>query len=478
MTRAPEGPRRRGRPTTGPAAPPVANRLERPTRARRVALRVLDRVERNGAYADLALHAALRQEDMHAGDRALATELVYGTLRWRGRLDHLLSHVLDRPLADLEPIVRSLLRIGAYQIVFLDRVPAATAVDQTVRSARAAGVERAAGLANAVLRRLAREHAAVPFPSLEDDPVGHMTHALSLPGWLAAAWVEQFGAAEAADLARALNGVPPLTVRANRQRTSRDTLLAELRTRFPDARPGAYGPDALVLGHAGAPGTDPAFRDGRFTVQDEASQLVACALGALPGERVLDVCAAPGAKATALAEAVGPRGSVLALDRHSRRLDLVARDARRLGIDWLTARVYDASRDLAPIAPARSFDRVLVDAPCSGLGTLRRNPDARWRVRPEQVADLASAQFALLERAAAALRPGGALVYSTCTLSPEENEAVVRAFLAGGSGFRVAAREAHPGAVRPLLDADGFLRCWPHRHGTDGFFAARLERTP
>ena len=205
---------------------------------------------------------------------------------------------------------------------------------------------------------------------------------------------------------------------------------------------------------------------------------MACALGALPGERVLDVCAAPGAKATALAEAVGPRGSVLALDRHSRRLDLVARDARRLGIDWLTARVYDASRDLAPIAPARSFDRVLVDAPCSGLGTLRRNPDARWRVRPEQVADLASAQFALLERAAAALRPGGALVYSTCTLSPGENEAVVRAFLAGGSGFRVAAREAHPGAVRPLLDADGFLRCWPHRHGTDGFFAARLERTP
>lgn len=477
MTRAPEGPRRRGRPTGGPAAPPVANRRERPTRARRVALRVLDRVERNGAYADLALHAALRQEDMHAGDRALATELVYGTLRWRGRLDYLLGHFVDRPLLDLEPIVRSLLRVGAYQIVFLDHVPAATAVDQTVRSARAAGIERASGLTNAVLRRLAREHAAIAFPTLEEDPVGHVTHALSLPAWLAKTWVEQLGGTEAAALARALNEVPPLTVRTNLQKSTAEALVADLRTRFPAIEPAVYAPGAFVLGHAGAPGSDPAFREGRFTVQDEASQLVVCALDARPGERALDVCAAPGTKATALAEAVGPSGSVLALDRHSRRLDLVGRDARRLGLDWLTARTYDSSQDLAPVAPARSFDRVLVDAPCSGLGTLRRNPDARWRVEPDHFAGLASAQLALLERAAAALRPGGALVYSTCTLSPEENEAVIRAFLEGGSGFRVAARESHPGAVRPLLDGDGFLRCWPQRHGTDGFFAARLERT-
>lgn len=476
MTRTPNGPRRRGRPLAGSTAPPAASRRERPTRARRVALRVLDRVERNGAYADLALHAALRQEDMHAGDRALATELVYGTLRWRGRLDYLLGHFVDRPLTDLEPIVRSLLRVGAYQIVFLDRVPAATAVDQTVRSARAAGVERAAGLANAVLRRLAREHASLSFPLLSEDPIGHLTHALSLPSWLAETWVAQFGAEDAAALARALNEVPPLTIRPNRHRTTPEELLVDLRTRFPKAEPTPYAPGSLTLGHAGAPGSDPAFRDGRFTVQDEASQLVACALGAEPGDRVLDVCAAPGTKATALAEAVGPRGSVLALDRHARRLELVGRDARRLGLEWLTARVYDSSHDLAPVAPARSFDRVLVDAPCSGLGTLRRNPDARWRARPEQLAGLASAQRALLERAATALRPGGALVYSTCTLSPEENEAVVRDFLSGGSGFRLAAREAHPGAVRPLLDGDGFIRCWPHRHGTDGFFAARLER--
>ncbi|MDH3687184.1 MAG: RsmB/NOP family class I SAM-dependent RNA methyltransferase, partial [Myxococcales bacterium] len=290
-------------------------------------------------------------------------------------------------------------------------------------------------------------------------------------------WVEQLGATEAAALARALNEVPPLTIRTNLQKSTPEALLADLRTRFPDIEPTAHAPGAFVLGHAGAPGSDPAFREGRFTVQDEASQLVVCALGARPGDRALDVCAAPGTKATALAEAVGPSGSVLALDRHSRRLDLVGRDARRLGLDWLTARTYDSSHDLAPVAPARSFDRVLVDAPCSGLGTLRRNPDARWRVQPDQFADLASAQLALLERAAAALRPGGALVYSTCTLSPEENEAVIRAFLEGGSGFRVAARESHPGAVRPLLDDDGFLRCWPQRHGTDGFFAARLERT-
>jgi 16S rRNA (cytosine967-C5)-methyltransferase len=478
MSRVPSGRRRRGRPAAGPAAPPVGARQERPTLARRVALRVLDRVDRGGAYADLALHAALRTEDIHTGDRALATELVYGTLRWRGRLDHMLSHVVDRPLDELEPIVRSLLRLGAYQIVFLDRVPAATAVDQTVRSARAAGVERAAGLANAVLRRLAREHASIRFPALEDDPVGHLTHALSLPEWLAAQWIEELGPAEAAALANALNEVPPLTARVNILRTSRDELLEELRPRFPGVRRAPLAPHGLLLDHSGAPGADPAFREGRFTVQDEASQLVAFALGAEPGERVLDVCAAPGTKTTALAEAVGRHGSVLALDRHARRLDLVARDARRLGLDWVSARVYDASHDLARVAPARSFDRVLVDAPCSGLGTLRRNPDARWRVHQDHLQSLAATQSALLARAAAALRPGGALVYSTCTLTPGENEAVVRSFLEGGSGFRLAPREAHPAAVRPLLGEDGFLRCWPHRHGTDGFFAARLERLP
>jgi 16S rRNA (cytosine967-C5)-methyltransferase len=210
-------------------------------------------------------------------------------------------------------------------------------------------------------------------------------------------------------------------------------------------------------------------------VQDEASQLVVALLDPRPGERVLDACAAPGTKSTAIAEAVGSGGSVVAVDRHARRLALVARDARRLGLTQLRTVAADASGPLGPELGA-PFDRVLVDAPCTGLGTLRRNPDARWRLAPEDAHRLAGLQGALLASAARVLRPGGALVYSTCTLLPEENESVVRTFLATTPAFRLLPRVELPAVVQPLLDAEGFLRAWPHVHGTDGFFAARLER--
>ncbi len=437
---------------------------------------MLERVERAGAYADLALHGALERSRLADRDRAFATQLVYGTLRWRGRLDHLLGSVLDRDLGKLQPQVATLLRLGAYQLVFCDRVPARAAVSESVRCARAAGLEPATGLVNAVLRRLASSHAEIPLPSLEQDPLGHLTHALSLPSWLAERWLEELGAAEAAHLARACNEMPPRTVRANRLRTSREALLAELRQRFAEAAPCRFAPDGLVLGRAGDPARDPAFLDGRMTIQDEGSQLVVELLDARPGEQVLDACAAPGTKATALAERVGPQGQVTALDRHERRLGLVARDARRLGLTNLRTQLADASRPLAECVPAGAFDRVLVDAPCSGLGTLRRNPDLRWRLRPEDPPRLAELQRALLGNVAFALRPGGSLVYSTCTLTHEENQDVVEGFLAEWPEFERAAPATLPAGIRPLCDERGALRCLPHRHDTDGFFAVRLER--
>ncbi len=467
----PRGRRRRGR----PLLPASTRRRAAPTRARLLALRVLERVDRGGAFADLALHAALGRSDLAAGDRALATDLVYGTLRWRGRVDFLLSHVLDREPGKLEPSVANLLRLGAYQLCCGHRIPASAAVDQCVRTARAAGLERATGLVNAVLRRLAREHTGIAFPPLETDPVGHLTHALSLPRWLAERWVEAWGAEQAARLAEASNRVPPLTVRANPLRNDRDALLAELGERFPDARAGRFATGGIVLGPRGNPGHDPAFLDGRFTVQDEASQLVVELLDPRPGERVLDLCAAPGTKTTAIGERLGDAGEVVATDRNPRRLGLVGRDARRLGLANVTTRELDGTGSLAELAGDRPFDRILVDAPCSGLGTLRRNPDARWRVRPEDEERLADTQLALLRSAVGALRPGGVLVYSTCTLAAKENEGVIGALLAEVEGLRRRDASALPAAVQPLLDPDGFLRCWPQRHGTDGFFAAALE---
>jgi 16S rRNA (cytosine967-C5)-methyltransferase len=474
MPRQAERPRR-GRPPLGLAA----RRRLAPTQARLLAARVLERVETARAYADLALQAELGRAPLGARDRAFATELVYGTLRWRGRLDFLLGHATDRPLAELEPGVRTLLRLGAYQILFCDSVPTSAAVDQTVRSARVLGAGRAAGLVNAVLRRLAQRTEEIPLPKLADDPLAHLEHALGLPRWLAERWLADYGPVEAAALAVASNAVPPLTARANTGRTSRDALLATLRPRFPEARACNFAPAGLVLGHGGRPGADPAFVEGLFTVQDEASQLVVELLDPQPGERVLDVCAAPGTKTTAIAERVGPAGLVVATDRSERRLALVGRAARRLGLENVTALPRDATKPLGGL-PGAPFDRVLVDAPCSGLGTLRRNPDARWRLTPEDPASLAATQKSLLASAGAVLRPGGTLVYSTCTLLHEENEAVVADFLTRvpARAFAPVAPAVLPPCVRPLLDAEGRLRTYPHRHGMDGFFATRLERRP
>lgn len=446
-----------------------------PTQARLLALRVLERVERARAYADLALHGAFQRSELTALDRGLATELVYGTLRWRGRIDYLLDRVLDRELGRLEPLVRAALRLGAYQILFSDRIPASAAVDQSVRCVRATGAERATGLVNAVLRRLREQHASIPLPGLEEDPLGHLVHALSLPEWIARRWLADFGAEEAAALLRALNQVPPRALRANPLRCTREELLGELRERFPAAAPSRLAPRGILLGPRGDAGRDPAFLAGLCTIQDEASQAVVALLAPQPGERVLDTCAAPGAKATAAAEDVGPEGRVVALDRHGRRLDLLRRDARRLGLANVEVRQADATLPL-PESFDSAFDRVLVDAPCSGLGTLRRNPDARWRLRPADPGRLARVQGALLRSAARAVRRGGTLVYSTCTVLREENEEVVQDFLEGHPHFRIPDRRSLPEVVRPLVGEDGALRCLPHRHGTDGFFAVRMER--
>ncbi len=472
----PGGRPHRGRPRERGAG--ERRRGDAPTRARLVALRVLERVTRAGAYADLLLHSTLARSALSARDRAFATDLVYGTLRWRGRIDYLLSHVLDRDLDKLEPLVATALRLGAYQLVFSDGVPATAAVDESVRCIRAAGADRATGFVNAVLRRLSAEHRNIPLPDLERDPVGHLSHALSLPRWIAERWIDLYGAAEAAELARASNQPPPLTVRCNRLRSTPDALLDRLRQRFPDAARCRLATDGLVLGRRGSPGLDPAFLAGDFTVQDEASQLVVGLLDPRPGDRVLDTCAAPGGKTTAIAERLGGTGPVWAIDRHARRLGLVQRAARRLGLSRVHCSVRDAALPLDGVGDGADFDRVLVDAPCSGLGALRRNADARWRVQASDPAKLADIQLAILMSASAVLKPGGVLIYSTCTVIPEENEEVVGHFLGRSPAFTLAPRESAPPEVQSVVGDDGMLRCFPHLHDTDGFFAARLERRP
>ena len=436
-----------------------------------MALHVLERVERDRAYADLTLHAELGRGDLPRRERALATEMSYGTLRLRGRIDAALEQVLDRPLEKAEPTVRNLLRLGAYQLLFLRSVPDAAAVDETVKLARRVGRARAAGFVNAVLRQLARRRGNLRIPSLREDPVSHVEQYGSVPRWLAERWVEELGAEEAAALALAQVEAPPRTVRVS-PGADKEALAKRLR-----ARPCGRAPDGLTQLQRD-PLRDAAFAAGEITVQDEASQLVALLLGAEPGDTVVDCCAAPGTKAVQLAQQVGPRGEVIALELHAGRIPLIGRSARRLGLDNLRILQRDAAQGFDLKGRLR-FRRILIDAPCSGLGVLRRNVDARWRLSPEDVPRAADTQLRLLASATRYLEPGGVMVYSVCTMTPEETSGVIARFLAEHPKVRIDdPRPCLPAKAWDLVDADQALRTWPQRHGCDGFFAVRLVATP
>jgi 16S rRNA (cytosine967-C5)-methyltransferase len=442
-----------------------------PSPARALAARVLERVEREGAFADLTLERELTARAPDPRDVGLATELVYGTLRWQRYLDWILAPHSRRPLSTVDPRPRILMRMAAYQIVFLERVPAFAAVSDAVTLAHRRGERGVEGYVNAVLRSFAQRGEREREPAPPRDPVEALAVRCSFPSWLAGRWVRRYGAAEAEALMRAMNERPPVTVRANTLRTTREALAERLRAEEELAsRPTRLAPEGLEVEHGGLPGRWRALVEGHLVVQDEASMLVARLLDPRPGELVADVCAAPGTKTTHLAQLMEDRGRVLALDPQPFRLSRVREAAARLGTTIVEAR--DVSAEAAAPALALTCDRVLVDAPCSNLGVLRRNPEVKWRRRADELPASAARQQSILTAASRMVKPGGHLVYATCSLEPEENEAVARAFLETSLDFAVDPPRGFP--VTP--DADGAVRCVPHRHGTDGFTAFRFVR--
>lgn len=429
--------------------------------SRSVAVDVLVRVEA-GAYANLVLPEALRRSGLAPRDRAFATDLVHGTVRMLRAVDHLLAPVVSRPLDVLDEHVRAALRVGAYQLV--SGVAPHAAVSETVEAAPS----RARGFVNGVLRAVARSGPPWPWP--EGDAVEAIAVRTSHPDWVVERLVTEFGAEEAAAMLALDNEPPAMTLRVNRRRSTPEAVAAELEAGGARVERGSVVGDALVVRGAGDPEVIPAVRDGRATPQDQGSQAVLDVLDPRPGERILDVAAAPGGKSTGAAERLDDRGLVVAADLNTARLRLVGDAARRLGLRSVATVVADG-RSL-PFAPA-VFDRVLVDAPCSGLGVLRRRPDARWRVREEEIEPLASRQRRLLGAAAEAVAPGGLLVYSVCTLTREETRGVDEWAQAELSAFR---GEPLPGGPwRPhgrgalLLPTDG---------GTDGMYVLALRRGP
>ena len=440
------------------------------SQAREVAVRVLERVEVDASFADIALEHALAARRLAPRDAALAMELVYGTLRWQRYLDWILAPHSRRRLETLDARVRVILRVTAYQIALLDRVPSFAAVNDAVTLAPPTPAVKP--FVNAVLRSFARRAPREREPAAPRDPVDALATRCSFPTWLAARWVARFGREEAEALMRASNERPPLTLRANALRTDRDALAGRLAAEEGlVGRPTRHAPEGLVVGPGGAPASWRAFGDGSFAVQDEASMLIARLLAPEPGTTVADVCAAPGTKTTHIAELMADRGRVLAFDREPERLARVREAAARLGITIIDAR--DGAVDALAPGFRDACDAVLVDAPCSNLGVLRRNPEVKWRRQPSDLGLASRQQSEILAAAATMVKPGGRLVYATCSLEPEENETVVSAFLRARPEFAI-----DPPDKFPLpLEADGWLRCRPDRHGTDGFAAVRFHRS-
>ncbi len=466
MKPRPGGPRRgAGRRFRGSAR----EREAAPTNPREAALRILQAVDTRNAFSDRLLESAHEQSFDDPRDTALLHELVKGTLRWRGRLDHLLDRRIHIGLAQTQPWVRNLLRLGAYQIVFLDRIPAHAAVDESVKLAHKYAHPGAAGLVNSVLRRLVEEKGALELPS--GDDAASLAAWGSHPEWIVSRWLARFGVEATRALLLADNRTVPVGLRVNALKGTREALLAALARDGVGARAAALSPDLVWLEAGESPLALAAFRDGRCTAQDESEALVGRFVAPERSERLLDLCAAPGGKCTHLAELVGDDGEVWALERAEARVVGLRATVERLG----TTCVHVVQGDGRTYAFPMPFDRVLVDAPCSGLGVLGRRADARWRKDAATLEELPPVQLELLEAGARRVRPGGLLVYSVCTFEPEETDAVVERFLAAHGEFRrESARGVLPEAV---VREDGAMLVLPHVHGCDGAFAVRLRKS-
>ncbi len=452
--------------------------------ARLTAFDLLRKIEASRGFADETLDRAfLAAPELRPLDRSFIHELVMGVLRWRGRLDWLIRQVLKSPGKKPDPRVQEILRLGVYQIYHLDRVPPSAAVNESVRLAKAIlGEEKIAGFVNAALRSILRRKEEIVFPSLEKEPLEYLTSFLSHPRWLASRWLKEFGAEAAAGICLADNFPPPWTLRVNTLKTTRESLSAGLKNRGISGRQTPFSPSGLITEKNPLADGGDLFQKGLFFLQDEASQIVAYALQPLPGEKILDACAAPGGKATHLAELMENRGEVLALDLQEKKIRLIAENAERLGLSIIRGLPMDAGRPLS-FGPAPRFDRILVDAPCTGLGTLHRNPEAKWTRKEDDPQRMQSLQLALLRNVSSHLKPGGVLVYSTCTLTVEENDQVVDRFLEENTGF--AKENLHsifPSSWHDLLDEKGFYRTYPaamirgEGYRMDGFFAARMKK--
>ena len=441
---------------------------------RQVALLALQDIYRRGAYSDVALDRVLGQANLSGVDRGLVCELVYGTVRRQRTLDALIDRLGKKKSHQQPPNLRLILQLGLYQLRYLNRVPDAAIVDTSVKLAQENGLSKLGRVVNAILRQYLRLAAQGCDPLiLPEDTVPRLGILHSFPDWIVQLWLGQLSESETEQLCQWFNQPPPLDLRINPLRTTIDEVETALIKAGVKVSRVPHLPQALRLREGvGSVQKLPGFQLGWWTVQDSSAQLVTHLLDPQPGETVIDVCAAPGGKTTHIAELMQDRGQIWAGDRAAKRLKRLTQNLQRLQLESVRTYVGD-SRNLTHFS--QTAERVLLDAPCSGLGTLHRRPDIRWRQQPQQLAELAQLQGELLAQAANWVKPGGILVYATCTLNPQENEQVIQAFLESRANWQLQPPPADSPAAA-FLTPSGWLKIWPHRHDLDGFFLVKLKK--
>lgn len=461
---------------------------QRPARVRtprELALDTLVKVAETGAYSNLQLNRVLQDAQLQRADAALVTELVYGTIQRQLTLDHWLGKFAAKGLRKLEPWVHQLLRMSAYQLLYLDRIPAHAAVNEAVTIAKRRGHQGISGMVNGILRSIDRNRAELTADAIQDkNPARQIAVRHSYPEWLVERWIEAYGIDIAEAICASGNEPPHASMRVNPLRASRAEVLSLLTEQGSGAEASKLAPSGVVVSRGGNLADTDGFREGMWTMQDESSMLVAEVVAPKAGMQVLDCCAAPGGKTTHMAELMGGKGKVYANDLHPHKRQLIVDQAVRLGLQNIEAITEDAGKLGERFAPA-SMDAVLLDAPCSGFGVIRRKPEIKWTKTAGDVAEIAAIQRRLLHAVAGLVKPGGTLVYSTCTMETSENEEQVEAFLKDHPEFEPDAQwpeeVLRPLRARGVIDEatfSGQAQILPHHFGSDGFFIARLRRRP
>lgn len=447
-------------------------------RAREAVYRILLEVEQGG-YANLVVNEFFHKHPLSLLDKGLATEIVYGTIKYQAKLDYIINQLVKKA-AKLEKGVQLILRLSFYQLLFLDKVPARAITHEAVSLAKKFYHPGVAGLINGVLRNYLRNPKQIIWPNLEEDPLTFLEINYSHPRWMVDRWLMRYGFANTVKLCEFNNDPADLWVRTNTLRTTPELLIDRLKKEGCEVERSQKVPEGILLKNVPAIAALPTFQEGLFTVQDESSMLVAHFLHPSPQGEVLDVCAGPGGKTTHLAQLMDNQGLILAGDVHEHRLELIEENARRLGITIIKTRLQDASE--VALNEKKHYDFILVDAPCSGLGVLRRRPDARWRKKPQDIQDLAQLQLKILESVSQNLAPGGRLIYSTCTIEPEENQQVIENILAKHpelSPLDLNRFVPYQASSEEKLElSKGMRQYLPFKDNLEGFFIAGLEKSP